>query len=371
MSNINKKNIETEKPEEKDDENEEELYTLREAISGIVKGNESFIDNFIQENKEKINEYIKNNKEKIQKTFGDTSKFLDNLSEQLQKNIFQKFDKLKSDVINTTTTVASEVVVTAGLSEEQAAATLAIQVLGKVNEQIEEIIKNKNIQNLVNKILFLNQYVSGNIGNIQKLVRNYMDVIFSPLIMSNRVLFDNIMLYIKKIIILYQKIPQIKIQNAQKLMSIIDDGIKNNILTKEQKDKLAVLITSQLMELNDITKRDPSSLNASLTFDKSPIQDKGEPDNIDNNNPKPKYYNNPKQKNYNNNNNSKNKKNITIVGGNNNYVKNNNNNNKTKKIMENIHNSLKQYKMLNFSKNNKNSKNNHNNNKTNKRRKWK
>jgi len=362
---IEKRRNTEESQEKKDDDNEEELYTLNEAITGIVKGNENFINDFIKENKEKINEFVKNNQEKIQRTFGNTSTFLDNLSEKMQQNIFQKFDKLKSDVINTTTSVASEVVVTAGLTEEQAAATLAIQMLGKINSQIEEIIKNKNIQNLFDKLLFLNQYISGNVENIQKLVRDYINVVFSPLIMTNRVFFDNMMLYIKKIIILYQKIPQIKIQNTQKIMDIIDEGIKNNILTEEQKEKLSQLITSQLIDINEISKKiqTKEAISQSLkppVFLEEPLKYNNNNTNNDTTNP-----------NNNSSSNIKTKKGVKMEGGGGGggrSVKTN----KTKKIMENIKNSLNQYKMLNSSLNEKNKINKHkySKNKT-KRIKWK
>ena len=179
-------------------------------------------------------------------------------------NTFQLFNftewvnDVKESSVNMVSDLSSQLANIA-LVEEEVAVKTALSTAINLFEKIKDFLNSEKFDNIKNEIGFLNEYVNNNKENIKENVKNYIEIIFSPMIIKNHLFFDNILICIKKIISIYQDLPQDKINNTKQIIKIIDESLLNSKLDTNQKNKLTELITNELLNLknnqfNNITK---------------------------------------------------------------------------------------------------------------------
>jgi vacuolar-type H+-ATPase subunit H len=278
------------------------------------------INSFFDTNKKNINSFLQTNQDKFGHSFEDLKKQFHKFFEELPK----KIDEVKSEVIQDVANTVSEVALTTATTEEELAATTAIQGLKKLHQKIIQVTNDKELQDLFGKLYYFNNEINNNKENIKHSIENYITILTSPFVITNKIIFENITLYIKKIISLYQRIPNVKIENIQKINNIIDNLIKNNNITDQDKKELTNLIINQIKSLSDDDSQDKETVVNSKK-QSPPILEQ----------------------------------NVVMKGG-------GDSKNKTKKILSSIHSSLNHYRLLN-----KGHSHNKHSVKTKRRRRWK
>jgi hypothetical protein len=137
------------------------------------------------------------------------------------------------------------------LVEEEVAVKTALSTAVNLFDKIKDFFNSEKFDNIKKEIGFLNEYVNNNKENIKENVKNYIEIIFSPMIIKNHLFFDNILICVKKIISIYQDLPQVKINNTKQIIKIIDESLLTSKLDTNQKNKLTELITNELLNLKN------------------------------------------------------------------------------------------------------------------------
>jgi hypothetical protein len=174
----------------------------------------------------------------------------------LFNNTFQLFNftewvnDLKESTVNMVSGLSSQLASIA-LVEEEVAVKTALSTAVNLFDKIKDFFNSEKFDNIKKEIGFLNEYVNNNKENIKENVKNYIEIIFSPMIIKNHLFFDNILICVKKIISIYQDLPQVKINNTKQIIKIIDESLLTSKLDTNQKNKLTELITNELLNLKN------------------------------------------------------------------------------------------------------------------------
>lgn len=222
---------------------------------------------------------FKNNNKKLQSTL-NISKVINDLPNEIN-NVSKDIDNVKDKALQSVSDVAVEVAGTVGTVEEQAVVVTAIKALGKISEQIDQILKDPTLQNLYKKMVVANDYITKNKDNIKGTIKMYLDIFFSPMILSNQIIFNHVMLFFKKIILLYQKLPETNIQYSKEILEIMDKILKTNTVTDNEKNELNTLITNEIISIfNQIKKNNETEIISTEPTAQLKTEDKVEPSKI-------------------------------------------------------------------------------------------
>jgi len=165
-------------------------------------------------------------------------------------NFTEWVNDLKESIVNMVSDSSSQLASIA-LVEEEVVVKTALSTAVNLFDKIKDFFNSEKFENIKKEIGFLNEYVNNNKENIKENVKNYIEIIFSPMIIKNHLFFDNILICVKKIISIYQDLPQVKINNSKQIIKIIDESLLTSKLDTNQKNKLTELITNELLNLKN------------------------------------------------------------------------------------------------------------------------
>jgi hypothetical protein len=239
------------------------------------------------------------------------------LKENFTKNNKMLFNKLQpKNMVKDLTEFATDFVVSASTSGEQAAIRTAKTMLLDIASQIKGLIADPETQQLVKDIqLFFenvfkeikttNDFFDNNMDDIKKFIKNYITIIYSPFLIRNQIYLDSIILAFIKILNSLEYIPGSDYEKINQGINILKEIKKNPNIIKDDK----------LTELSEIFSQELINLNKNIN------------DNL-----------------------VKKKRDVEKIMGGGKLEKNNKKNNKqnsTKKKIKNIHFSIKQFNNLN------------------------